>query len=489
MWLILRKGISYKPMPKSSNLPLSFLTRHTTLVVAFLSLSYFLLGKLSFSLHAPDNLATPAIFYSEGVALAAAILIGPQAGIGVFFGQLVLALTSDLNPIPAVLISTSNALEAVIAAFAVKRLNIKIELSRIEDFVKLIFLILCILQPFSAILGNLIITFSASKEIFDLDHFINTTASWWSGNSIAQILVAPILLNLFSNKQALKFSAFDLLPSVILIGLSCTVFIFEWIPASLAFSILLPTLLWLAYQQHLAALGISLLLGVTIATAGTSLGLGPFAKSMPDSILGLNVLFFGPCLAAQLLCVMFLELSNKQKYLDIAKYNAYHDSLTGLANRSMIQFTARQQVALTNRNHCPCALLFIDLDNFKGINDTYGHDAGDAVLREIAFRLKSKVRTSDTVARLGGDEFVALLTNTNAEIAASIAQKILEVVCETPMNLDGALISISCTIGIAIYPDSATDEQDLFTKADKALYVAKGLGKNQIFEASNLCEK
>lgn len=160
------------------------------------------------------------------------------------------------------------------------------------------------------------------------------------------------------------------------------------------------------------------------------------------------------------------------------EYLAYHDGLTGLPNRSLFSKLLTQHIALAQRNKRHVAVMFLDLDRFKSINDTLGHDAGDELLKEVAARLQHCLRDSDTVARLGGDEFVVILPDLqSAEHAAAVAQKIL-VATAKPFVLLGTEFSVTASIGIATYPRDGRDEQTLTKNADVAMYHAKDEGKN-----------
>jgi diguanylate cyclase (GGDEF)-like protein len=156
---------------------------------------------------------------------------------------------------------------------------------------------------------------------------------------------------------------------------------------------------------------------------------------------------------------------------------ATHDPLTGLPNRSL--FHDRFAVALENakRSKSRLAIMYIDIDNFKEINDTQGHAAGDELLVESARRLTRALRKVDTVARFGGDEFVLLLWDVEADDdARDIAEKILTEL-RKPFGLDGRHVSVSGSIGIALYPKDGVDADGLIKKADEALYLAKTSGK------------
>jgi len=156
------------------------------------------------------------------------------------------------------------------------------------------------------------------------------------------------------------------------------------------------------------------------------------------------------------------------------------DSLTGLANRRQFDERVGIAVARSRRHGTPLALLYMDIDHFKHINDSLGHLAGDAVLKEFALRVSTCVRTGDLVARLGGDEFVMLVEDgINAEGAEAIARKIIASV-SCPNEVDGADVTITTSIGIALC-GRPTDAEDLLSAADKAMYNAKQNGRNTFY--------
>ncbi|CAL95678.1 EAL domain-containing protein [Azoarcus olearius] len=156
---------------------------------------------------------------------------------------------------------------------------------------------------------------------------------------------------------------------------------------------------------------------------------------------------------------------------------AHYDQLTGLPNRSLVKDRFRYAASLTQRRRGQLAVMFFDLDHFKNINDTLGHDFGDRLLVEVARRLESVLRGGDTVCRLGGDEFVFLLPDTDAEGAARVAAKLLEAVAQ-PLVLDHQELTVTPSIGIAMYPDDGTDFDTLSRNADAAMYQAKREGRN-----------
>ena len=158
---------------------------------------------------------------------------------------------------------------------------------------------------------------------------------------------------------------------------------------------------------------------------------------------------------------------------------ATHDFLTGLPNRVLLLDRFNIAAALAHRNKARLAVMSLDLDRFKTINDTLGHDAGDQVLKAVSQRLSGIIRASDTLARVGGDEFILVMMETNlVGDATSIAQKILDSFAE-PLSIDGRQLHLTTSIGIAIYPEDTEDMETLTKKSDAAMYYSKGHGRNQ----------
>lgn len=157
---------------------------------------------------------------------------------------------------------------------------------------------------------------------------------------------------------------------------------------------------------------------------------------------------------------------------------AHHDALTGLPNRVLFYDRLNQAIARAHRDNELIAILYMDLDGFKLINDTLGHDTGDALLREAAKRIIGCIRDSDTVARMGGDEFTVILCNgRTAENVDRVARKIIDAI-DTPFLLGGKSCSVSVSIGISFYPNHGETPDQLVKIADAAMYLAKQSGKN-----------
>ncbi|WP_303678866.1 putative bifunctional diguanylate cyclase/phosphodiesterase [Ralstonia mannitolilytica] len=166
-------------------------------------------------------------------------------------------------------------------------------------------------------------------------------------------------------------------------------------------------------------------------------------------------------------------------------YLALHDNLTKLSNRLLLEDRLNQAIRTADREKRRFALMFMDLDGFKAVNDVYGHHVGDLLLIDVAQRIVGRVRQQDTVARVGGDEFVVLAHVDEPEDAGTLADALLEAVRE-PFLAGGHELRVSTSIGIAMYPGDGANQHDLLTNADAAMYHAKGLGRNaySFFEPS-----
>ena len=175
-----------------------------------------------------------------------------------------------------------------------------------------------------------------------------------------------------------------------------------------------------------------------------------------------------------------LRASENQQAQEHIQYLAHHDSLTGLDNRYSMGFRLEQALATVRRNTQPLAVLLIDMDRFKNINDTLGHLVGDKLLIDVARRLEAIVRESDIVARLGGDEFIVVLTNLDAaRNVMSVGSKILETLGQ-PYPVDGQMLHTTPSIGISMFPEDGNDSETLLKHADTAMYHAKAGGRNRL---------
>lgn len=221
----------------------------------------------------------------------------------------------------------------------------------------------------------------------------------------------------------------------------------------------------------------SLLRGLTVNQhwQGEELVHTPDGKERPTLI---NISAIGDADKVEFFVLVFTDITAQKVAEEELRYLASYDSLTGLPNRTLLMDRIQHGIEQAKRAKKTLALCFIDLDKFKQVNDSLGHDVGDQLLQEVARRLRATLRETDTIARLGGDEFVVLLESyKNDDNISHVARKMLQSIGE-PMQLGTHTVSVSPSIGIAVYPDDALDANALLKHADVAMYYAKDLGRN-----------
>jgi len=178
---------------------------------------------------------------------------------------------------------------------------------------------------------------------------------------------------------------------------------------------------------------------------------------------------------------VFNDITTRWQKDERIRHLAFHDALTELPNRTLLMERLNQLIAATSRKPNNLALLFLDLDGFKSINDNLGHDIGDEVLVIVAQKIQAQIRASDTVARLGGDEFIVLLSYPiDAEESAHIANRIINTINQ-PMEFSGLLVDVGVSVGIVMFPDDGHLPVQLMKRADEAMYQAKAAGRNQYY--------
>jgi len=210
---------------------------------------------------------------------------------------------------------------------------------------------------------------------------------------------------------------------------------------------------------------------------GISLTMPLQLSSVPVVLLGSHATLLGVGLAG--IWMFFYRLGIR---FHVAEYDARHDGLTGLLNRRAFSMIMERELLRARRHDSPVCLMLIDADDFKVINDHYGHPAGDQALRELAYVVRTHVRrASDAVGRYGGEEFIVLLPDTPAEVASELAEKIrLAVMNHKVPGPEGKPFGLSVSIGVARQSDYANTAEELLSRADEALYAAKRQGKNQV---------
>jgi diguanylate cyclase (GGDEF)-like protein len=176
--------------------------------------------------------------------------------------------------------------------------------------------------------------------------------------------------------------------------------------------------------------------------------------------------------------IHFLQDLSAQKRAELLSSLAFYDSLTGLPNRNLFKDRLARALLSAERQADGFALFYIDIDRFKAVNDTWGHETGDRLLREAAARMSRVLRRSDTLARMGGDEFVAILEDVKTHADASAVVEKLFALCGERYELNGLFLRVSLSVGISLYPQDGRDAAALLDHADRAMYQAKAQGRN-----------
>jgi len=172
------------------------------------------------------------------------------------------------------------------------------------------------------------------------------------------------------------------------------------------------------------------------------------------------------------------DITERKQVEEQIEYQAYHDALTGLPNRRLFRDRLTVALAHARRMKHPLAVMFLDLDRFKVVNDTLGHSVGDELLKTVGSRLQASMREEDSIARMGGDEFTILLADLKStDDSAKIAQKVLDTVAQ-PLRIDGTELFVTTSIGIALFPSDGDTAEALLANADHAMYRAKDSGRN-----------
>ena len=298
----------------------------------------------------------------------------------------------------------------------------------------------------------------------------------WLGNMMGMYLAGPLLLTVSSpsmlpRDRRTRIEGLLLVVTMLALTLLMMHYAKPLRPAEAVLFILMPIVLWAALRFSVAGasraifLAAAIAFGVTVASYG---GIGPTTSAA--DVLALQISTMTMALAGLFVSAAVTEHRHSEMQLNVM---ANHDALTGLPNRSYFQDFLSHALARAQRDRAQVSLLFIDLDRFKHINDSQGHEVGDQVLRIVAARLEEQLRADDFVARLGGDEFAVILSHPPASRAAArVARKLLDSLAES-FRLGPRRYAIGASIGISVYPDDGLDAATLLRQADLAMYQAK----------------
>ncbi|MCW8908206.1 MAG: diguanylate cyclase [Sedimenticola sp.] len=451
---------------------------HVVMQLASLLL-YLMLGF--FSLHLGQGYSgLPGIWLPSGIALFLVLAGGYRLAVGPFLGMLVLALYQQMPLAVALAAALGATLEALLPTLLLRRLKFDPRLQRIRDVMLFVLFAVLIGPLFSAVPGTLAGYYTALEmSVRPLDH----ASLWWLANSVGCLVVGGLLLVWATASRislTLKCRLFltALLSGVALASMLSVLQLSVGQPTLLLF-LVVPLIVFAAvYCGQQGATLISL--GAALATLVTMYEV-PQAVYAPHMVGHFSIdvaLIWVAAFTGLVVASAYSEQGARAMYADLAR----HDGLTRLINRHAFEERLERaiQSARQSGKAQSHALMFIDLDDFKLINDRYGHAAGDRVLRELAALLQMQVRSRDTVARLGGDEFVVLLEYCDADCAGQMAERIAEAVRGLQLPVSGARCQVTVSIGVVPVGSEAGEVEQVLAAADAAHYRAKQEGKNQV---------
>ena len=451
--------------------------------IIIIALLYFLLGKFSHYIAVDSTIVTVGPFLPEGISLAATLIYGKNIWPGVFIGQFILAYVNGLSLTTSLMIGASNSIEVILAYTIFNKFGFNKTLNNSRDVNGLIVMIIFILQPFSAFFGNMALLVN---DFITIDMFPMSFFSWWFGNSMAQILVTPLVLYFFRYRDSIdiKESLF-IITLISIITYTLLVFLSR-IDLSLALTVTLPIVIYITLHRNLFYATLATFIMTIVALLTTKVENSLFwtqGEYSFHTLIDLNVYILMHLLLVLLIGTIFAE---KERAINQLKQIAFYDILTGLPNRGMLIEKINEAINRANRYHTFAAISLLDMDGFKFVNDTYGHDAGDELLKVVSNRISSTLKKDDSLIRLGGDEFVIILNRVKDRDAIENILREISKVASEPVTYKNSTFGITLSIGVAISPYDSTTADNLISFADVAMYKAKHSGKNQIIYYKDL---
>lgn len=454
-----------------------------------LSSVYFIVAKLGLTFTTvADNVTL--IWPPSGLALFALLIFSSKFWPWIFIGTFITNLTTGIALLPCLGIAMGNTLEALAGVYLLERVGFNSQLSRVRDVLYLALYAAGFSTMVAATIGTFSLTFFG---VIPWSVYPKAWITWWMGDSMGILAFTPLLLSWWFpySKQITKsflIEAAILITSTILVtefvfGLQ---YYFFSKPLPLAY-LTFPFILWTAMRFSLRGVTTMTFIIGAIILFNIILDIGLFVS---DSTLQSLVLLW---LYTNFLAITSIALTSAIEEREKAelgmRHLAEHDHLTHLPNRRALVDRIGQAIVHAERNDEKFAVLFLDLDRFKIVNDSLGHSKGDQMLTIISLRLLQCVRKEDTVSRLGGDEFVILIREIkHMEDVYKITNKILTMM-RKPINIDDSEIHSSVSIGICLYPNDATNAETLLKHADIAMYRAKDAGRNNYqFYSSDMNE-
>ncbi len=448
---------------------------------AALAVLYFLLGQWAFQNTVSFGTVTSAIFFSEGVALAFVLLFGPRVCIGIFVGQLALALTTELSIYSAISISISNTLISLVGYWLLTQLKFDKAMSTLVDYLMLLGVVMLVIQPLGALSGGYSVLIFEGLNQKD---FLSLVTYWWSGNVMGQLLLTPLLLILADRFKDKNIQQPLNIPFLLLVLSLCTFYllffvlnVIQGINLIHLFALIFPVIAVFALLYQFIGTSIACIAMAVITQDLIVKGNGPFpVGNTADQLLELNIFMLCVIISSSFIGVVLKE---RDDLLKQAIRLAITDDLTGLYNRCHFFELAQREVNRSQRYHGSLAVITIDIDDFKKINDIYGHIVGDMVLQEVGNTFSSRLRQEDIIGRLGGEEFAVLCPGPSD--GKQIAEKLRMSVASKRFVVGDQQISVTISAGVDYMMENDHGSfKDILHRSDIKLYEAKQSGRNKV---------
>lgn len=445
---------------------------------AVLAAVYFATGKLGLKL-AFVNASATAVWPCTGIALAAFLILGYRVWPAILAGAFLVNWTTAGSVATALGISAGNTLEGVVGCYLVTRFAAgRKAFERAQDVFKFAFLAGVVSTAVSATIG---VTTLALAGFASWSTYGSRWSTWWLGDAVGAVVVAPLLILWWENPR-LHWTRKQLIELALLfLGLFFTGwFVFGGhFQASLKNYPLeylcIPFLIWAGFRFGRRKTATVIFFLAAIATWGTSHGFGPFGGVSQNTSLLLLQSFIG--IMAVTAMTLAAEFTDHQRTDEYVRQLAVTDPLTGLANYRRLLDALDSEIRRYDRAGRPFAVVLLDMDGLKMINDTYGHLVGTEAICRLANILRIHCRAMDTAARYGGDEFVLVLPETEAPDALRVANRIAE-----RLSTDGDEPPVTVSTGTAVYPHDGKTIDELLAAADHVLYLKKGSSKKKLHQ-------
>ena len=442
----------------------------TGATVVGLAAVYFVAAKLGLRLAFVNPSAT-AVWPPTGIALAAFLIFGARVWPAIFVGAFFANLTTAGSVVTSIGIATGNTLEGLLASYLVQRFaGGRQAFGRPRNAFRFAVLAAGLSTTVSATCGVASLALAGFAPWAD---FGRIWLTWWLGDGAGALVVAPVVL-LWAENPRLQWGRRQFLEAAVL--LACLVLVGQTVfggvtPAAARdypLEVLcIPILLWAAFRFGARETASAVLLLSVIAIVGTLRGFGPFARETRNESLLLLQVFIAVVAVTKL--IVASVVAERRRMEGHLRDLAVRDPLTGLANYRQLIAALETEIRRSQRSQRPFAVLLLDVDGLKRINDRHGHLVGSRALCRLAEVLHMSCRAVDTAARYGGDEFALVLPETDDAAAGQVAARVSERLMQ-----DVEAPQIKASFGVALFPRDGSTAEAMLSGADRALYAMKG---------------